>query len=82
MQKGQPSILTQSIRRYGRQIPFAYLLNIKDEFLAKFASRAKGQPENGLDKIFGCGPVLIGDMAAQNPLSATLLIAASSYFVS
>jgi vesicle-associated membrane protein 72 len=39
--------------KYGRQIPFAYLLNIKDEFLAKFASRARGCAENGLDKTFG-----------------------------
>ena len=39
--------------RYGRQIPFAYLLNIKEEFLAKFATRARGCAENGLDKTFG-----------------------------
>ena len=39
--------------RYGRQIPFAYLLNIKEEFLAKFATRARGCAENALDKIFG-----------------------------
>lgn len=39
--------------RYGRQIPFAYLINIKDDFLDKFASRAKGATENGLDKTFG-----------------------------
>ena len=43
----------QVLCRYGRQIPFAYLINIKDEFTGKFASRAKGATENSLDKTFG-----------------------------
>lgn len=39
--------------KYGRQIPYAYLLSIKDEFLSKHADRGRGAMENSLDRTFG-----------------------------
>ena len=40
-------------RRYGRQVPFAFLEYVKNEFVQKFAERSRTAQANSLDKAFG-----------------------------
>lgn len=39
---------------YGRQIPFAFLERVRDEFEDKFAAIGRTAPANSMDKTFGC----------------------------
>jgi hypothetical protein len=39
---------------YGRQIPFAFLERVRDEFDEKFADKGRVSPAHSLDKTFGC----------------------------
>ena len=48
-----------TIHRFGRQVPFAYLLKLKEEFLAKHADRSRTALPNSLDKIFGCAAMFL-----------------------
>jgi hypothetical protein len=38
---------------YGRQIPFAFLERVRDEFQAKYAEKGKTAAVHSLDKSFG-----------------------------
>jgi vesicle-associated membrane protein 72 len=38
---------------YGRQIPFAFLERVRDEFQAKYAEKGKTAAAHSLDKSFG-----------------------------
>eukprot|EP00199_Chlamydomonas_sp_CCMP681_P006037 CAMPEP_0119106216 /NCGR_PEP_ID=MMETSP1180-20130426/3968_1 /TAXON_ID=3052 ORGANISM="Chlamydomonas cf sp, Strain CCMP681" /NCGR_SAMPLE_ID=MMETSP1180 /ASSEMBLY_ACC=CAM_ASM_000741 /LENGTH=221 /DNA_ID=CAMNT_0007091491 /DNA_START=32 /DNA_END=697 /DNA_ORIENTATION=+ len=38
---------------YGRQIPFAYLERVRDEFEEKFADKGRVSPAHSLDRTFG-----------------------------
>lgn len=38
---------------YGRQIPFAFLERVRDEFSAKYAEKGKTAGPNSLSKSFG-----------------------------
>ena len=38
---------------YGRQIPYAFLERVRDEFTRNWAERSKGAPAHSLDKSFG-----------------------------
>ena len=44
----------QHCRRSGRQIPYAYLETVKNEFTAKYAEKSRTAQEGSLDKAFGC----------------------------
>ena len=39
---------------YGRQIPFAFLERIRDEFQRNWAEKARQSPAQSMDKSFGC----------------------------
>ena len=38
---------------YGRQIPFAFLERVRDEFEEKFAEKGQTSPAHSLDRTFG-----------------------------
>lgn len=38
---------------YGRQIPFAFLERVRDEFEEKFADKGRASPAHSLDRTFG-----------------------------
>lgn len=38
----------------GRQLPYAFLERVKDEFLRMYNDRGKIAPAHSLDKAFGC----------------------------
>ena len=38
---------------YGRQIPFAFLERVRDEFEEKYAEKARTAPALSLDRTFG-----------------------------
>ncbi len=42
------------MHRSGRQIPYAYLETVKNEFTAKYAEKSRTAQEGSLDKAFGC----------------------------
>lgn len=39
---------------YGRQIPFAFLEKVKEEFLHKYGAEAQTKAAHSLDSTFGC----------------------------
>ena len=38
---------------YGRQVPFAFLEKVREEFQQKFADKGRTSPAHSLDKQFG-----------------------------
>ncbi len=38
---------------YGRQVPFAFLEKVKEEFQQKYADKGRTSPAHSLDKVFG-----------------------------
>lgn len=38
---------------YGRQVPFAFLEKVREEFQQKFADKGRTSPAHSLDKVFG-----------------------------
>jgi hypothetical protein len=38
---------------YGREVPYAYLERVKDEFEEKYADRGRTSPAHSLDRSFG-----------------------------
>ncbi len=47
------AFLVVANEEYGRQIPFAFLDKIKDEFLQKYADKGSSAIAHSLDKIYG-----------------------------
>lgn len=38
---------------YGRQVPFAFLEKVREEFQQKYADKGRTSPAHSLDKVFG-----------------------------
>jgi vesicle-associated membrane protein 72 len=47
------AFLAVADEEYGRQIPFAMLERVKDEWQEKFADKARAATAHSLDKTFG-----------------------------
>jgi hypothetical protein len=41
--------------QFGRQVPFAFLEKVKEEFFAKWEDKAQTAIAHSMDKTFGCG---------------------------
>ncbi|KAK9830315.1 hypothetical protein WJX72_010959 [[Myrmecia] bisecta] len=50
---GGHTFLVVADENYGRQIPFAFLERVKEEWQAKFADKGRQAPAHSLDKTFG-----------------------------
>lgn len=50
---GIAAYLVVADEAYGRQIPFAFLERVRDEFEEKYADRGRVSPAHSLDRTFG-----------------------------
>lgn len=50
------AFLAVAEEQFGRQVPFAFLEKVRDEFATKFAQNARAAAAHSMDRSLGCGP--------------------------
>ena len=53
---------------YGRQVPFAFLEKVREEFQQKFADKGRTSPAHSLDKQFGSASLAVHSLMQEGPM--------------